>query len=430
MKTGNENTPLVALGVAIALVVSAIYVCWKPAVPYVLPGSKEARVTNRVQCNLAQKVKKINPYAAILVKELAWDPSLARAFMVELGGDRYFYRIWFNNREDIFNEGFGNWQSNVGIAQLTTNDVFNAYNLSNGSACLFDLGWEIVGLAKDVKDGRLSIQSFKQIGEQQLIPLDPRFNPDISMGVLVTILRNDASDNPVSTAREFLDIHTKRNTLATTLDKVRRLWGKGTLPRVEFDATLVRPDLAMAVSDIYTFMDRPDWYDGEIARQKEAVTQEQHLYAHAVRYMTARDIQKGINRNDVVPIASKPEIGLVVDKRIGEYDIPHTNLYKTLNPKLWEGLQQFAHDCQTQYDTVFIIREANHSIMYQNKMGSASISGPTGKSVEIQVDGRPFWRWANAKEIINYLLVNKKKYHVDYYTESPHRDMLHLFLVE
>ncbi|PIU87262.1 hypothetical protein COS66_01995 [Candidatus Berkelbacteria bacterium CG06_land_8_20_14_3_00_43_10] len=89
MKTGNENTPLVALGVAIALVVSAIYVCWKPAVPYVLPGSKEARVTNRVQCNLAQKVKKINPYAAILVKELAWDPSLARAFMVELGGDRY-----------------------------------------------------------------------------------------------------------------------------------------------------------------------------------------------------------------------------------------------------------------------------------------------------------------------------------------------------
>jgi len=263
-----------------------------------------------------------------------------------------------------------------------------------------------------------------------LIPLDPRFNPDISMGVLVTILRNDASDNPVSTAREFLDIHTKRNTLATTLDKVRRLWGKGTLPRVEFDATLVRPDLAMAVSDIYTFMDRPDWYDGEIARQKEAVTQEQHLYAHAVRYMTARDIQKGINRNDVVPIASKPEIGLVVDKLIGEYDIPHTNLYKTLNPKLWEGLQQFAHDCHTQYDTVFIIREANHSVMYQNKMGSASISGPTGKSVEIQVDGRPFWRWANAKEIINYLLVNKKKYHVDYYTESPHRDMLHLFLVE
>lgn len=430
MKKSSENEPIVAMGLIVALVAAALYICWKPAVLYFLPGLRETRVANFKECTLAEKVRTIDPYAAILVKELHWDTNLARAFMVELGGDRNFYRIWFNNREDFFNDGSGDWQSNVGIAQLATKDVFDAYNLTNRSASLCDLDWEIVGLAQDVKDGRLSSQSFKQVVEQQWKQLDPRFNLDISMGVLVTILGDDVSGSPIEIAHDFLDRHIKCNTLAATLDKTRRLRGVGRLPKVEDGLRQAKSDLRMMLSGIYMFMDRPSWYDDEINRQKKAVVLEQTLYAHALRYMTAHDIQEGIKRGDVVSLKDMPDIGLILDKRIGEYDTSHASFYKTLNPKLWEGLQQFARDCHTQYGTVFTVREANHSVFYQNKMGSVSISGPTGKAVEIQVDGRPFWRWTNAEGIISYLLVNKNKYHVDYYTEYPNRNMLHLFLVE
>lgn len=423
-----QDKQLCQLGLVMAVAfVIVFYACINPFSAIY----KEATDHDRTQARLIKRVAKINSYASILSQELAWDADLARAFMVELGADKTQYRIWSHSNDDS-DAGQEDWQTNVGVAMLTTDDVFNAttdriVNLPS----LLDLDGDILTLADDVRKGNLSKESFAQ-SVAQWKRLDPRFDPDISLAILVKTLRRRGSfGTPLEVAKQYLKERTQSGDLELTYERIKGLLINHDPKRVSFDQRKARGELSLAMFDVGEYVESPFWFNVDtMFNQKQAVASEREFYANALRYMRANDIQKAFDKGELVSIASLPDIGLVVDSRVGELDPPHQKLYRTLNPKLWEPLKRFATDCHKKFGTIFIVREATHSVMYQNELGSASISGPTGKSVEIQVDSRPCWRWVHAKEVIQFLRDKCDDLGIGFYTEKPWRNHLHIFLTE
>ena len=376
------------------------------------------------QSELRQQVEKVEPYAAVLVRELAWDPDLARAFMLLLDKGKNYRRF----------DKTG-WVYHIGIAQLTRTNVYDALDVEGGmlsmdaSNCLWELEGDMLMLNETYRKGHLPKETFDAcIAQWQ--ELDLRFDSRASMAVLIDHFQQRHYP-PKQLARDFLRKKgVSESDLDIKLSEVEALHLRGHR-RVELTQKSVRQVLLKKVRDAQAFLKQPSWFikDKE-DNQNLAVAKERELYGDAVRYMTVDGIRDDfVMARSIMKIESCPDIGLVIDPEIGKLDPKNREWYKTLNPDLWAALYNLAKDCHDRFKTDLVIMSGNRPVSYQNEIGNVSVSHPTGKAVDIQIDPRPCWRWVNGREVIEHLRKHCEDYGVDFYTERA-RNELHIFLTK
>lgn len=384
---------------------------------------------NHAQRKLREQVKIIEPYAMILSKELAWDRDLARAFMFVLNKGNHYYHF-----ELTRGEFGGDDRYYVGIGQLTTYDVEDGMGddlaAMNALNNLWEFEEDILMIEQLYAKHCLSKETYNQC-LAQWVKLDPRFDEKASMAILVGLLRKSEM-NPAFTAYSYLEKKglTKDYSFDGVRTRIEDLSIGSSYHRTICTSKQAKHALERKLAKVKELLEEPVWFERDLEWQRQAVIEEQQLYANARRYMTVDEIQDDYTSSyRLIKIDSQPEIGLYLGPIIDQIDPVNTKWYKTLDSDFREALCGLAKDCHDQFKTNLVIMSGNRPVSYQNKIGNASVSHPTGKAVDIQIDPRPCWRWVKGREVIEYLRKNCQNYGVDFYTERS-RNHLHIFLTE